>query len=104
MRYTNRLTLTLILLATLLILSTVNDTTHAHQCGLPSPQSEQLSSLIYWSELALQFERDSWNQTAEWYTANGTHSGAYLGQIMTRLQQLADGTDASEWQAIGVNQ
>lgn len=105
MRYRDRLTLTLLLLATLFVLSTVEDSAQARQqCGLPEPAATELASVIYWTELALQFERESWQQTAEWYATDDSVTGAgrHIGNVMTQLERLADGVDSSEWQAIGV--
>lgn len=98
---------TLILLFTVILLSFVYDNTGTaaaqQQCGLPYPHGEQLESLMFATYEALAFERDSWNQTRDWYADNGTHVGQSLDDIMLRLAQLADGLTASEWAAIGVD-
>lgn len=107
MKYRDRLTLTMILLATLFMLSTAEDNAHAQQqCGLPEPAASDFASVIYWTGFALTHERESWNDVIEFYSEdndNLTGIGVPWGGIMRGLDRLANGVDPGEWQDFGVD-
>ena len=71
---------------------------------LPEPAATQLGEAVQWTQNALAFERQSWDQAKEFYLnhPNITGAGRHIGQIMERLELLAHGVETIEWEIIGV--
>lgn len=107
MRYRDRLTLTLILIATLFMLSTVEDDAHAQQqCGLPPTIKANFASLMYWTERgSVPKLKSSYDQTIDWYAGSGqaTHAGPHLGSVLAITRRMKENVPAGEWVGLGLD-
>ena len=79
--------------------------TLTQQCQIPRYAAIPLGSLMTWAYQGLEAEPDNFNDATDWlaHSPDSARAGPYMGNVLLRAIELANGVEPSEWEAIGVS-